>query len=188
MTMPHLMNCGHSDDGWCLACVKTLEDERYNTVIEAGKYEYALQAALQRQETAEKQLAQLREQLAKAEAERPMTNGYAYHRLASQVEYAISLLDGNEDESDSPCGELVEKLIDHLNHYESVKCQLAKAEAEAKRYRGAWASVRKQWDYEATIAAGWNVPSGDRLACLLRQCIDDMDDLIPPTEQGTTHD
>lgn len=69
MTMPHLMNCGHSDDGWCLACVKTLEDERYNTVIEAGKYEYALQAALQRQETAEKQLAQLREQLAKAESE-----------------------------------------------------------------------------------------------------------------------
>lgn len=62
MTMPHLMNCGHSDDGWCLACVKTLEDERYNTVIEAGKYEYALQAALQREETAEKQLAQLSEQ------------------------------------------------------------------------------------------------------------------------------
>lgn len=69
MTMPHLMNCGHSDNGWCLACVKTLEDDRYNTVIEAGKYEYALQAALQRQKTAEKQLAQLREQLAKAEAE-----------------------------------------------------------------------------------------------------------------------
>lgn len=127
MTMPHLMNCGHSDNGWCLACVKTLEDERYNTVIEAGKYEYALQAALQRQKTAEKQLAQLSE-------------------------------------------------------------QLAKAEAEAKRYREAWASVRKQWDNEATIAAGWDVPSGDRLASLLRQCIDDMDDLIPPDEQGTTHD
>ena len=24
MTMPHLMNCQHSDSGWCLACVKEL--------------------------------------------------------------------------------------------------------------------------------------------------------------------
>jgi hypothetical protein len=22
MTMPHLMNCRHSEDGWCLDCVK----------------------------------------------------------------------------------------------------------------------------------------------------------------------
>lgn len=22
MTMPHLMNCSHSEDGWCLKCVK----------------------------------------------------------------------------------------------------------------------------------------------------------------------
>jgi hypothetical protein len=28
MTMPHLMNCGHSDTGWCLACVKELHDEK----------------------------------------------------------------------------------------------------------------------------------------------------------------
>lgn len=48
--MPHLMNCDHSADGWCLACVKTLEDERHNAVIEAGKYEYALQATVQRLE------------------------------------------------------------------------------------------------------------------------------------------
>lgn len=27
MTMPHLMNCGHSDDGWCLDCVKAQHDE-----------------------------------------------------------------------------------------------------------------------------------------------------------------
>lgn len=27
MTMPHLMNCPHSVDGWCLACVKDLWDE-----------------------------------------------------------------------------------------------------------------------------------------------------------------
>jgi hypothetical protein len=24
--MPHLMNCGHSDDGWCLDCVRELHD------------------------------------------------------------------------------------------------------------------------------------------------------------------
>lgn len=28
MTMPHLMNCIHSDSGWCLACVKQLNDEK----------------------------------------------------------------------------------------------------------------------------------------------------------------
>ncbi len=27
MTMPHLMNCNHSDDGWCLDCVKELHDK-----------------------------------------------------------------------------------------------------------------------------------------------------------------
>jgi fatty acid/phospholipid biosynthesis enzyme len=25
--MPHLMNCGHSDDGWCLDCVKAQHAE-----------------------------------------------------------------------------------------------------------------------------------------------------------------
>ena len=27
MTMPHLMNCAHSETGWCLECVKDLHDE-----------------------------------------------------------------------------------------------------------------------------------------------------------------
>lgn len=27
MTMPHLMNCQHSPDGWCLDCVKEMYDE-----------------------------------------------------------------------------------------------------------------------------------------------------------------
>ncbi len=27
MTMPHLMNCPHSGDGWCLDCVKEQQDE-----------------------------------------------------------------------------------------------------------------------------------------------------------------
>lgn len=28
MTMPHLMNCNHCDEGWCLGCVKELHDEK----------------------------------------------------------------------------------------------------------------------------------------------------------------
>ena len=28
MTMPHLMNCEHADDGWCLECVQRLGEER----------------------------------------------------------------------------------------------------------------------------------------------------------------
>lgn len=27
MTMPHLMNCSHSETGWCLGCVKEMHDE-----------------------------------------------------------------------------------------------------------------------------------------------------------------
>ena len=27
MTMPHLQNCDHSEDGWCLDCVKKMHDE-----------------------------------------------------------------------------------------------------------------------------------------------------------------
>ncbi len=27
MTMPHLENCRHLSDGWCLACVKSLHDD-----------------------------------------------------------------------------------------------------------------------------------------------------------------
>lgn len=28
MTMPHLMNCPHSPDSWCLTCVKELWEEK----------------------------------------------------------------------------------------------------------------------------------------------------------------
>lgn len=28
MTMPHLMNCEHADEGWCLGCVRELWDEK----------------------------------------------------------------------------------------------------------------------------------------------------------------
>lgn len=32
MTMPHLMNCQHSHDGWCLRCVKELHDAAEGTM------------------------------------------------------------------------------------------------------------------------------------------------------------
>jgi hypothetical protein len=28
MTMPHLMNCDHSEDGWCLECVRKLWEQK----------------------------------------------------------------------------------------------------------------------------------------------------------------
>lgn len=31
MTMPHLQNCDHSEEGWCLDCVKKLWDEHNHT-------------------------------------------------------------------------------------------------------------------------------------------------------------
>lgn len=47
MTMPHLMNCDHSSDGWCLACVKQMHDERerMRSVLEIieNNYEYSTQ-------------------------------------------------------------------------------------------------------------------------------------------------
>jgi len=35
MTMPHLMNCPHKDDGWCLACVKELWEEKEKFRLQA---------------------------------------------------------------------------------------------------------------------------------------------------------
>jgi hypothetical protein len=29
MTVPHLMNCPHTDEGWCLECVVTLGNENW---------------------------------------------------------------------------------------------------------------------------------------------------------------
>lgn len=36
MTMPHLMNCEHSDEGWCLACVRAQWNEmtHYRELLE----------------------------------------------------------------------------------------------------------------------------------------------------------
>ncbi len=35
MTMPHLMNCPHSEEGWCLSCVKELWEQ--GATIELGR-------------------------------------------------------------------------------------------------------------------------------------------------------
>ena len=40
MTMPHMMNCSHSDTGWCLDCVCRLEEERQileDMLVKIGK-------------------------------------------------------------------------------------------------------------------------------------------------------
>ena len=34
MTMPHLMNCQHSEDGWCLDCVKAEHEDSERVVAE----------------------------------------------------------------------------------------------------------------------------------------------------------
>lgn len=37
MTIPTLMNCPHSEDGWCLDCVKTLDLEKNKRITELEK-------------------------------------------------------------------------------------------------------------------------------------------------------
>ena len=32
MTMPHLMNCQHSEDGWCLDCVKESREKKQSEI------------------------------------------------------------------------------------------------------------------------------------------------------------
>jgi hypothetical protein len=46
MTMPHLMNCAHSNDGWCLSCVRGLNAEREKLADDA----VVMLAALKRAE------------------------------------------------------------------------------------------------------------------------------------------
>ena len=43
MTMPHLMNCDHSESGWCLDCVKKLQDgweERFEDAVANVRYQH----------------------------------------------------------------------------------------------------------------------------------------------------
>lgn len=39
MTMPHLMNCDHSEEGWCLGCVKALWEEKRELEEECERLE-----------------------------------------------------------------------------------------------------------------------------------------------------
>lgn len=39
MTMPHLMNCDHSEEGWCLGCVKALWLEKQELEEECERLE-----------------------------------------------------------------------------------------------------------------------------------------------------
>lgn len=32
--MPHLMNCSHDSDGWCLDCVQAMGEENINLTVE----------------------------------------------------------------------------------------------------------------------------------------------------------
>lgn len=40
MTMPHLMNCLHSEDGWCLACVGAQHGELQSASRDAARYRW----------------------------------------------------------------------------------------------------------------------------------------------------
>ena len=49
MTMPHLMNCDHSEEGWCLPCVQELWETSQaaaNDSIAHGTEEFLLRKAL----------------------------------------------------------------------------------------------------------------------------------------------
>lgn len=38
MTIPHLMNCSHSESGWCLDCVKELWEENQELQLLVNQY------------------------------------------------------------------------------------------------------------------------------------------------------
>lgn len=38
MTMPHLMNCAHSQEGWCLDCVAKQWEELQELRVNANRY------------------------------------------------------------------------------------------------------------------------------------------------------
>ena len=46
MTLPHLMNCSHSGEGWCLDCVKELHDQWEMTAEREAKLREALRSCL----------------------------------------------------------------------------------------------------------------------------------------------
>lgn len=76
MTMPHLMNCAHLDDGWCLDCVVTLNARAEAAEDRAEAAEQKLREIAQftlktntRAEAAEAECERLRAQVAQAKAD-----------------------------------------------------------------------------------------------------------------------
>lgn len=66
MTTPHLMNCQHSESGWCLECVKILMDERDSLGEHARvpDYDVELDAASKLVDSVRKENEQLKKWLA----------------------------------------------------------------------------------------------------------------------------
>lgn len=52
MTMPHLMNCSHQGEGWCLDCVKQLQQEVEKIQVECVSYATAAKEAEEQLTTA----------------------------------------------------------------------------------------------------------------------------------------
>lgn len=46
MTMPHLMNCPHDDDGWCIPCVRALCDRADNLEASLDDIRNAMRGAM----------------------------------------------------------------------------------------------------------------------------------------------
>ena len=40
MTVPHLMNCPHTDSGWCTECVAALGNENWELRADANRYRW----------------------------------------------------------------------------------------------------------------------------------------------------
>jgi len=47
MTVPHLMNCPHTDDGWCTECVAELGNENWRQRDEIAALRIAVQKLMQ---------------------------------------------------------------------------------------------------------------------------------------------
>lgn len=95
MTMPHMMNCAHSEDGWCLSCVANMPlDQRVLTMCDVQTVSEAMR---------ERELNKLRADLATVTAERD--------RLALLQQEAIA----NEIDRDEELQELRARLAEYEN-------------------------------------------------------------------------
>lgn len=70
--MPHLMNCPHSPDSWCLSCVKVLWEEKYKLE------EFIHKAMLDKNITYDNIRASLEELIAEHERNKEFFNNISY--------------------------------------------------------------------------------------------------------------